>query len=392
MADFVWILPNLVADSLGKHGIAFSYRIPLPHATDEIVSELVGNRLWVLLRGGTDRLFLTISVLSADRITEGGTSSGYLIKTNRLSSFKISESYSSAAPYETSNFQELATGIHPIDEAKVKHLCSTLQRNLRARLVAPDKRLLSPIKIEPLPTTDLMRARAAIVALTSAINFDEVWGNPSSGTPLPFAYFARDLLGRYDPINDPDRLLDELDPLTVLTAGGVDQSHLALANSDIDILFAPINPAEVYSRRFLASGKPFDLDSALKKTEHAEHVHQAMLRDVAAFLLANGLAPLQSHSVDLAYILRKDFLIVEIKSATVENLYAQAARGAFQLAWYENEISTEYGNISTRLLLHSVGDKNLEGRISRVLESLGIIPLFYFPDEEWPNRVPGLPL
>ena len=80
----------------------------------------------------------------------------------------------------------------------------------------------------------------------------------------------------------------------------------------------------------------------------------------------------------------------EIKSATEENIIAQASKGAFQIACYTNALRNEYSDIHPSLILENIEDNRLGVYVRNALENLGIKCLIYDADTDWPTRVEGL--
>lgn len=161
----------------------------------------------------------------------------------------------------------------------------------------------------------------------------------------------------------------------------------------VDTEFSEIEPGKIFAREFVSiDSKLGNLEEALKKTEHAEKIHQAMLKDISEFLIANGITPYESNSIDLLYKSRDKLNVFEIKSSNVDNILSQSSKGAFQLACYLNELSKDYDNLNSRLVLHVTESPELQKYAVEALLRLGIEVLFYDPSRSWPNRIQGLPL
>jgi hypothetical protein len=161
----------------------------------------------------------------------------------------------------------------------------------------------------------------------------------------------------------------------------------------VDVEFTEIDPDKIYARKFISVDSKFrDLEETLNKTEHAEKVHQAMLKDISSYLLTKGVVPYESGSIDLMFRSGSKLNVFEIKSSNAGNLLAQAAKGAFQLACYLNELIKDYGNLEARLVLHETGCREIQSYAIEVLTKLGIQALIYDPAQPWPKRLHGLQL
>ena len=58
----------------------------------------------------------------------------------------------------------------------------------------------------------------------------------------------------------------------------------------VDIVFSEIEPGKIYAREFVSTdSKLRNLEDVLKKTERAEKIHQAMLKDISEYLITNGI-------------------------------------------------------------------------------------------------------
>ena len=161
----------------------------------------------------------------------------------------------------------------------------------------------------------------------------------------------------------------------------------------VDTEFYEIEPGKIYAREFVSvDSKLRNIEEALNKTEHAEKIHQAMLKDISEYLIANGVTPYESSSIDLLFRTRGVLNIFEIKSSNGDNIMSQASKGAFQLACYLNEINKDYDNLSARLVLHVIQSPELQKYVVEALLMLGIEVLFYDPSRPWPSRIKGFPL
>lgn len=235
----------------------------------------------------------------------------------------------------------------------------------------------------------------------SHLRLEQVWANGTRDRLGAFSNYACALLMEKMGVKPSPSTVDDLkafDPLSMIFAEKKSEAERgALGKSYnapyVDTEFSEIEPGKIYAREFVSvDSKLRNLEEAINKTEHAEKIHQAMLKDISEFLLTNGITPYESSSIDLLYRSREKLNIFEIKSSNVDNILSQSSKGAFQLACYLNELSKDYDNLNARLVLHMTESNELQNYAVEALRRLGIEVLFYDPGKSWPNRIQGLPL
>ena len=398
MAELVWILDSRKGPFFGNKGISSNYIIPQNDLRIDL-GLLAGNILWIVLRGTEDRLFKVIKIKKVERILEGYHSGDFLVSVELTESIKLVSDYSAAAKYKLDNLQHLNAGVSEI-EAKASEVYRLLVKNaIQIKLTSIPEKLLASVDLQPLPRNRTQLAKIAIRAITSTFTLDQVWAGGSGEKLRAFANFAYAVISRKKDVLHAQELskeLQSLDPTFSLFKHTDDKERVRspidkLKAPSVDAEFTEIDPANVYAREFLSiDSKLKDLEEALNKTEHAEKIHQEMLRDISTFLISRGIVPYESSSIDLMYTLENTLNIFEIKSTNVNNILAQSAKGAFQLSCYQNELSKDYDQLNAKLIIHKTESDEIEEYALAALRRLGIIVLLYDPTKPWPNRVIGL--
>lgn len=400
MSDLVWVLDSWKDTFFGSTGISGSYIIPKNEVYFEPES-LAGRRLWVVLRGKEDRLLLLIKVKKVERIIDGYYSGDYLISPDMTGSFKLVSDYVGAVRYATMYTRASKLGVSELSQESTVALTLLVKGSIQTKLLPPDKYSLSKVDFQLVPSNGRRLVQSAIWAVVSQLTLEQVWANGTGIKLGAFSNYACALLtGKMGTTLSPEIVEDfkAFDPVSVIFVEPKSQAeqreyrHNYNAPS-VDSEFSEIEPGKIYAREFVsADSKLMNLEEALKKTEHAEKIHQAMLKDISEYLIKNGIKPYESSSIDLLYVSRKKLYVFEIKSSNIDNILSQSSKGAFQLACYLNELSKDYDNLNARLVLHVTQSPALQKYAVEALLRLGIEVLFYDPDKGWPNRVHGLPM
>ena len=402
MSDLVWVLDDEKGPSFGGSGVSGSYILPKNEVGFEPES-LAGRRLWVVLRGHEDRLLLFVKIKKVERIIEGYYSGDYWITPEMTNSVKLVSGFAEAVRYATVTTRLSRLGVSELSPEASNSLAALVRGSIQIKLLPPDKRLLSQVDFQLLPGNGRRLAQSALRAVVSHLTLAQIWANGAGDRLGAFSNFACALLTEKmgaKPSLDIVDALKTFDPASVIfVENKIDQEKDGLGRNcsvpSVDIEFSEIEPEKIYAREFVSvDSKLRNLEEALKKTEHAEKVHQAMLQDIAEFLIKNGIKPYESSSIDLLYRARTMEMlnVFEIKSSNVDNILSQSSTGAFQLACYLNELSKDYHNLNARLVLHVTQSPELQNYAVEAVRRLGIEVLFYDPDKPWPNRIQGLPL
>lgn len=400
MSDLVWVLDGEKGASFGNSGVSGSYILPKNEVSFE-PEALAGRRLWVVLRGHEDRLILLVKIKKVERIIEGYYSGDYWISPEITCSVKLVSGFAEAARYATATTRPSRLGVSELSPEASNSLAALVRGSIQTKLLPPDKRSLSQVDFQLLPSNGRRLAQSALRAVVSHLTLEQVWANGTGDRLGAFSNYACALLTKKmgaKPSQDIVDALKTFDPTTaIFVEEKLDWEKGELSRNynppSVDTEFSEIEPEKIYAREFVSvDSKLRNLEEALKKTEHAEKIHQAMLKDISEFLLRNGIKPYESSSIDLLYRSREKLNVFEIKSSNVDNILSQSSKGAFQLACYLNELSKDYNNLNARLVLHITESSELQNYAVEALRRLGIEVLFYDPSKSWPNRIQGFPL
>lgn len=400
MSDLVWVLDGEKGPSFGSSGVSGSYILPQNEVNFEPES-IAGRRLWVVLRGREDRLLLLVKIKKVERIIDGYYSGDYWISPEITGSIKLVSDYVGAVRYATMSTRTSRLGVSELSQESSDALSALVKGSIQTKLLPPDNHSLSKVDFQLLPSNGRRLAQSALRAVVSHLTLEQVWANGTGDRLGAFSNYAYALLTGKMGAKPSPGIVDDLkafDPVSVIFAeekpavewGELGHSYNAPC---VDTEFSEIEPGKIYAREFVsADSKLRNLEGALKKTEHAEKIHQAMLKDISEYLITNGIKPYESSSIDLLYRSKEKLNVFEIKSSNIDNILSQSSRGAFQLACYLNELSKDYDNLNARLVLHVTQSPELQKYAVKTLLRLGIEVLFYDPGKSWPNRIQGLPL
>lgn len=400
MADLAWVLDGDKGPSFGRSGVSGSYILP-KNEVDFEPKSLAGRRLWVVLRGHEDRLLLLVKIKKVERIIDGYYTGDYWISPEMTGSIKLVSDYDSAARYATQTTRSSRLGVSELSPEVSDALAALVRGSIQTKLLPPDRRSLAQIDFQLLPSNGRRLAQSALRAVVSHLPLEQVWANGTGDKLGAFSNYACALLTeKMGAKPSPDIVgdLKAFDPVSVIFAEekpGLDGGRHARNNNtpSVDTEFSEIEPGKIYAREFVSvDSKLRNLEEALNKTEHAEKIHQTMLKDISEFLIANGVTPYESSSIDLLYRSRDKLNVFEIKSTNVDNILSQSSKGAFQLACYLNELVKDYDDLNARLVLHVTESPELQKYAVKALRRLSIEVLFYDPSKPWPNRLQGLPL
>ena len=398
MVDFVWVITSDKQSALGQGGVSASYIVPQQQMNSN-EKKLRGSRVWMVLRGQEDRCLGVITTKRIERFSEGYHTGDFLITCDLNASMRLSAGFETAKPYAITDTQKLSIGINRISDDIADKLKALISNTVQVKLAAPSDAFLATVKFDSMPKKGVGIAKMALSQIIQKYALDQIWASGTGAKLGPFGNFAARLLsihGQESAVEIVNFLKDN-DPLRILlqqaapTGTGNEHNNSSVSQKVVDLDFTEIDPATIYAREFVASdtGLP-DLESALNKTEAAEQLHQAMLRDISTYLKGKAFSPYESGSVDLMINYHERTKIYEIKSSNIMNVIAQAAKGAFQIACYVNAMKVDYNPLDAALIMHKIDDENLEKFTHEALKQLGIRYLVYNPAHEWPDRVKGL--
>lgn len=400
MSELLWVLTSEKGASFGDYGVSGSYILPKSDANFELEFS-AGRRLWIVLRGHEDRLLLAIKIKKVERIVEGYHYGDYWISPDTTNSVKFNSDYLRAVRYATTATRAYALGVTELLQETSDLLALLVRGSIQTKLLPPDQSRLSQIHFDLLPSNDRRLAKSALRAIVTHLTLEQVWVNGSGDRLGAFSNFARALLAKQIGIPLTPGIVDYLknfDPAEMIFS---EERHAKVREESsggynapcVDTEFSEIEPKKIYAREYVSSDSTLrGFEGAIKKTEHAERVHQEMLRDISEYLITKGITPYESSSIDLLYMSNQKLCVFEIKSSNAENILSQSSKGAFQLACYLNELSKDYPDLDGRLVLHVTESPKLQNYIAEVLLRFGIKVLFYDPGRNWPYRIVDLPL
>ncbi len=359
---------------------------------------LVGNRIWIILRGIDDRVFLSISIKKVEKIIEGYYEGDYLVSVDLLKSFRLVSQYSDANKFSTTRTTSHSLGISIISEDVVNDWLMVIVQNVNIKLTNPDTKLITKLDSTILPKHGQSLAESAVRIVVSNVNLDDVWAGSPRRKEEAFSNFAEEIIRTSvspESANEVSNFLVNIDPIGSLSKYNTNQDNIHENMTgklpQIDTGFSELEPEKIFAREYLLSDDTFtDRESALRKTEHAEKKHQTMLKEIAEFLLSKKIIPYESSSIDLMYKIDKQLIICEIKSATSDNILTQSSNGAFQLACYIEEVIKYYDDPIPQLILERIGDEEIESYVEKILGNMNIPVLYYDPKKSWPHKIAEL--
>jgi hypothetical protein len=403
MSDLIWVLPRDKASTLGEFGVSSTYILPRAHV-EMSASDVINKFIWVLLRGENDRLVLVVKVHEVDIILDGYYKDDFLLKPDLRNSLRVGSTFNQLNSFVTDISATASVGISEISLTDVKKLTLLLKKNTAVRLTPPSNKALANFIVENPPKNQGLLARLVTHIVVSSSNFSDIWCNGlhKRFRTAPYASIAKAYIERNFPlINLPEieDLLINSDPyVSILNRKLYFSEEVKITKTlsrapRVDVIFKTLDPNNIFSREFSSVQlSTLNLIDQIKKTEAAECRHQEILRDISRYLIAEGIQPFQSDSVDLACILRNTLHIFEIKTSNLENAVSQASKGAFQLACYKKSLTTEYESITISLLLEDTGSADLNAFIFETMQVLGIETYFYYDEIAWPHRLKNFSL
>ena len=393
MCDIVWILDYKKGSSLGNAGVSGTYIVPSNDLNIE-PSALAGKRIWIVLRGNEDRLLKLIKVRHVERIIEGYYFNDYLISTDIIQSFRFTSGFKNAGKFRISETEELKIGLSYLGDRISNLIPNIVLRAIETKLAIPTKTLLSTIEIKILPNNKRQLARLALKAIIARLSLDQVWASGTGYKLNAFSNFSffliKNMLKDYE-VPEVIEELRSLDPLSILSVKKKATLPKSRSVPVVDTDFNEIDPDKIFTRTFLPLNSSVNnLEESLRKTGHAEKIHQDILKDISLYLISRGITPFETSSIDLMYKSGSMLNVVEIKSANQNNIFAQSAKGAFQIACYINELIKDYENLHPQLILSKTENNETNNHAATALLRLGVKPLFYDASKPWPDRIEGL--
>lgn len=388
MRYFAWIINSdeenwLSSDKLLSNSYLF------PSQDEELASSLAGSVVFVFLKGRNgDFLSRQLSIQSVERVIDETLFKGYMLNVNLLASFVITAKYSSSnMNCRLDSPLELPLGISELDEMTHNAILEKIKLNSAIRFTHPRAESLIVKKPANILNPTITSASLLIKTVIQNHALDSIWG--SVDFPNPFINFTYEYLRQWN-VDNLTTWKKTLRNYLIQNAGNKITGIRQPIDScpEVDINFEKVNPDFIFTRSFVSRADESDCHNSLEKTENAEKRHQEILKDISLRLMALGLIPMQSSSIDLA-IRNADssYSFFEIKTTHSKNAIAQSGKGAFQLAIYSYAANKAGLDIkSCCLIIESINDE-FNSFLNGSLNILGIPLLIYDSNKDWPNRL-----
>lgn len=405
---FIWILDSQVLSAgLSARGLPTELILPRSLAPSPVTS-LLGARIWLCIRDkGHLLLFALLHLKQIDQFEEGLSQGDYLLAADFTTSFRITAHSSDAVRYDVTNSVAISSTFFEVNQEVDKAFRACLITKTSKALARPHRRLVDLVPACTIdPTAADFYPVEQIKAVVHTVSLSEIsWKMGSQNLP-PFANLAFETIAKREGILVAESLKDrlvKLDPFTRLFEEiaephvhpngeqGSPDKRMASREPEVDLDFQPIDPQNIFARKFIARKKLFDDGATINKTERAEKEHQEILRSVTERLIASGYKPLQSTSLDLVLDLPDRCLIFEIKSGNSQNIFAQAAKGMFQILSYEIAVSKGgRSNPESILIIGSSNNNRIDDFVRGIIARAGCLCLFFKGELEWPDKLAGL--
>jgi hypothetical protein len=329
--DLLYIVEHRRAPGLlDAMGASFELVVPRTLAM-AAPDNLEGRRIWVVARAGDhDVLALVGFVEAVAEVDEEVSAGDYILELDKRRSFKT------VGPRTEKTHWQVdvggASALHECPAVLGEAFQVILERSLGVKLAAPAVRPAArpwnPADGIPPVAQELVRVNGT-AALGDLSGFRSIPALSPIGTEVFLSFKVAD--------GDREALMEivrKLDPLVSQPTPDL-QSGPSLR---FDATLLPLDPDRVFARTYRSSKSFMDIRLGLEKTQAAERFHQALVRRLARGLMANGVQPLATRSLDLAFVRTGVTHIVEVKSAYPENYISQFLKGLSQLLYYEAEL------------------------------------------------------
>lgn len=396
MNQFIWLIESKRIERIKSAGGISNQYILQADLLEWDAKELIDARIWMLLKGAQGNLpYAHIRVTQIEQFEDGLNKGDYLLTVDLSHSFLCFRTYSQSPELYLKAPINLEIGLHKSPDKLFQSITHAVKSLITKKITPPSPDVFESISRTGTHTLTGDVYRQYITEITSHFSLDEVWCKSNTNL-YPFAYFAFHLACTVgSPPSDKTLLEDlyKLDPFEHLKDGQPtrEPSHRGSNQPSVDLNFAPIDPNNIFSRKFLGPDKPTDLSKTLAQTSRAEKVHQDMLRDISEHLISQNITPLQSASIDLFFKIKDTSYLFELKSSHTGNLLTQSAKGCHQLARYKLELNELDVNVMPPVLIvEKTNDLQLNKYVMDVNQILGVRTFFYDKDAEWPHKLPAL--
>lgn len=357
MNVFVWILPEVQFGHIkGEGGISKNYIIP-KSAVSKAPSIDMRLLIWIVLRGReNDYPLAVIDVEKIEQFIEGMNTGDFFVTADISKSFRIISELQESGNWIVYGLRKQPVGLSEISTDQHNELKNLIKKNIVSRLTdIPDPVIAFPKDFTLRNKSDPVKS--ILYEILKRTSFSRLWASktPYLSRPFSFATFCKlkTLIGAERAVAYESELL-KLDPLLFLLSESEETHNVKesiKASPKVDVEFLPIDPTQIYARKFLSRKNGVDWETVLNKTETAEKRHQDILRNVSICLLENGYTPLQSSSIDLAIRYNDGLIIFEIKTIDENNLFGQVSKGLFQLLCYRKSLFEAKINVEKTFLI-----------------------------------------
>lgn len=384
---FAWVVPSSVLASLWtRGGVAAHYALPVADMADVVT--LPGSLVYIVVRDREkDFLFARVSVDSVDECEDGGGNSlGYVLNVNAWASlrFIVSCEDRDAADYATIAFARFGLGLSRLTAAHAAEADAAIRRHAKILVIRPTEREISRLRPPVARCPSEMAASVLLQEIASEFAVSELWGSARIANPL--ANFAVEYLRQHTGFVSDGKVDEVMADLAAREFPCKPEEPCGLPL--VNLIFEPIVTDAILARRFVAREGEVDLTANLKKTEEAERRHQAMLKDIAGYLLTCGMRVLQSPSVDLAFENGAGLSLFEIKSVCGENAVSQISKGLFQLLHYADALERCGRSVSEcGLIIEANLSPEAQATYARILSRADVSLFVYDAAVEWPKRL-----
>lgn len=364
--DLLYVVEHRRAPGLlNATGASFELVVPRTLAM-AAPNNLEGRRIWVVARAGDHDVLALVGVVEAVAEVDEEVSAGdYILELDKRRSFKTVGPGTEKAHWQVDVGG--ASALHECPAVLEEAFQAILERSLGVKLAAPAARPASrpwvPVDGIPPVAQELVRVNGT-AALGDLSGYRSLPALSPIGAEvfLSFRVADRDREAFMDVV----RALDPLAPRPVLEA------HAApILRFDATLL--PLDPDQVFARTYRSSKNFMDIRLSLEKTQVAERFHQALVRRLARGLIANGVQPLATRSLDLAFVRGGVTHIVEVKSAYPENFVSQFLKGLSQVLYYEAELRIAGpGDFAAHLVLGVVAPVEVQAALSATAMRAGV--------------------
>jgi len=324
MKNFIWIVDSGQSNQFGQGGVSESYILPRSIGLEHS-SQLSGRRIWVVLRGASDRLFLALSIKSVEEITEDYYKGDFLVQIDLCASIRLANGFHSAEQFQITHLGKHPNGISSVSSEQEAKLVSLVLSSVRVKLVSPKEKDFHGMKIEIAPVTQQELARQMTRLIVANLPLDHMWGLGGSSGKGAVPHFAHQFLilnGMESALDGFHNYLSKFDPLSTLSEPSNfknNKSWKASKAPKVDLDFTEIDPQKIYTRKFISiSGKHFDLLAALEKTGRSEAKHQEILKDISEYLISKNITRYDSNSIDLMFKNNNQINAFEIKKSLLK--------------------------------------------------------------------------